>query len=306
MTKTTVLILGATGRTGSSIVDALLDNTDFTVIAAVRPSSASKPSVDDIKSRGVEIRLLDLKKDSVERLVEALVGVETVISTIVWTYLKLQKPLIDAAKKAGVKRFVPCDWATASPRGVMRLHDMKFEIQDYVKESGIGYTFIDVGWWTQLALPITDPSESDYPLIVESTKTVFGTGDVKNAVTDRRDIGKFVARIISDPRTQNRYVFIWGEEVTQNEVFATAERISGKKVDIAHKSEDDLVQMAKGEEDALGVLFAEYMLSIWVRGDNTIENAKKEEFGGALDARELYPDLKVRTLEEGAKELYLN
>ncbi|KAI5118178.1 hypothetical protein M0805_008419 [Coniferiporia weirii] len=306
MAKTTVLILGATGRTGSSIVDALLDNTDFIVIAAVRPSSASKPSVDALKSRGVEIRLLDLKNDSVEQLVEALVGVDTVISTIEWTDLELQKPLIDAAKKTGVKRFVPCDWATASPRGVMGLHDTKFDIQDYIKETGIGYTFIDVGWWIQLALPITDPSESDYPPIVESTKTIFGTGDVKNAVTDRRDIGKFVACIIGDPRTQNRHVFIWGEEVTQNEVLATAERVSGKKIDIAHKGEDDLVQTTKRKEDVFGVLFAEYMLSIWVRGDNTIENAKKEEFGGALDARELYPNLKVRTLEEGAKELYLN
>ncbi|KAI5118179.1 hypothetical protein M0805_008420 [Coniferiporia weirii] len=304
MGKSTVLILGATGRTGSSIVDALLDSANFTVIAGVRPSSASKPSVDVLKSRGVEIRLLDLEKASIDQLVHALDGVETVISTIEWTYLELQKSLVDAAKKAGVKRFIPCDWGTASPRGVMKLHDTKLGIQEYIKEAGVGYTFIDVGWWMKLVLPILNSKDNDFPFIIEASKSIFGTGDVKGAITDRDDIGKFVARIINDTRTQNRYVFIWGEEVTQHEAFAVAERISGKKIDVVHTGEDTLVKMAKEAENAMIVPYSQYMISIWIRGDNTVENAKKEEFGGALDARELYPDLKVRSLEEVAKEFY--
>ena len=46
------------------------------------------------------------------------------------------------------------------------------------------------------------------------------------------------------------------------------------------------------------------MYSMWVRGDNTIENAKKAEYGSALDARELYPDLKPKSLEEYYREVY--
>lgn len=37
------------------------------------------------------------------------------------------------------------------------------------------------------------------------------------------------------------------------------------------------------------------MHSVYVRCDNTIENAKKEEYGGALNARELYPDFQPRS-----------
>lgn len=48
----------------------------------------------------------------------------------------------------------------------------------------------------------------------------------------------------------------------------------------------------------------EYQYSLWFRGDNVVENAKKPEYGNALDARELYPDLKLRTLEAWAHELY--
>ena len=43
---------------------------------------------------------------------------------------------------------------------------------------------------------------------------------------------------------------------------------------------------------------------MWLRGDNTIEKAKRPEYGDALDARELYPDLKLRRLEDFAKDLY--
>lgn len=61
-----------------------------------------------------------------------------------------------------------------------------------------------------------------------------------------------------------------------------------------------LAQEAEGQMK----LRLEYPLSVFVRGDNVVANAKKEEYGAALDARELYPDLKVRTLENWAKEYY--
>lgn len=48
----------------------------------------------------------------------------------------------------------------------------------------------------------------------------------------------------------------------------------------------------------------QYHKIMWVLGENTVENAKKEEFGGALDAKELYPDLTPKTLREVAPAYY--
>lgn len=45
----------------------------------------------------------------------------------------------------------------------------------------------------------------------------------------------------------------------------------------------------------------EYAHSLYLRGDNTLENAKAH---GALDARELYPDFKPVTLTQHAEEFY--
>ena len=58
-----------------------------------------------------------------DEIAEYLKGVDTVISTLVFTQLDLQRPLIHAAKKAGVQRFVPDDWATPCVRGVRAFYD---------------------------------------------------------------------------------------------------------------------------------------------------------------------------------------
>lgn len=56
-------------------------------------------------------------------LVELLTGIDVVISCIYWANLKDQIPLAEAAKEAGVKRFVPSSFQTPTPRGVMQLAD---------------------------------------------------------------------------------------------------------------------------------------------------------------------------------------
>ncbi|KAL5498553.1 hypothetical protein ACEPAH_1907 [Sanghuangporus vaninii] len=304
MAKQSVIVIGATGATGSSIVSGLLENGSFVVIAGTRPSSASKPEVQALKARGVEIRIIDLENWTVEQIAESLQGVDTVISTIFFAEIPRQKLLVDACKKAGVKRFVPDDWATVCVRGVRQLHDQKLAIRDYVKEIGINYTFIDIGWWMQLTPPLID-IKFPLPLMKRVMSSYIGSGNVKCAVTDNRDIGKFVARIIADDRTLNQYVFCWSQEVTLNETIALAERVSGSKIDIENISADEMAKIVKDSSDKDRTA-TEYVYSLWVLGDNTVENAKKEEYGGALDARELYPDIgkELTTIEDFAKEFY--
>ncbi len=77
-----------------------------------------------MKGKGVKVVGVDLKgpKEDLER---AIAGIDIVISAVNYQGLKDQIPLVDAAKKAGVKRFIPCHFATVcAPRGVMSLHDV--------------------------------------------------------------------------------------------------------------------------------------------------------------------------------------
>lgn len=149
-------------------------------------------------------------------------------------------------------------------------------------------------------MPALDDSKESFPGFNQAaTRTVYGSGDVK-----RRDIGKYTARIISDDRTLNKYVLAYTEELTQKEIVAVAERVLGEKISsIQHVTAEALIK-TKDESEGPLKIFWEYLYSVFIRGDNTIENAKKDEYGGALDAKELYPDLKLISFTDYAKDFY--
>ncbi|OCB85047.1 NAD-binding protein [Sanghuangporus baumii] len=135
-----------------------------------------------------------------------------------------------------------------SNRGVSKsraldLENLKLDIQEYVKKTGVGYTFIDVGW-------CETGTSASYP-------TLTPQGAYRSPPSSS-----------TPARASDRYVFCWAEEVMQNEAPALARRGSSGKVKV------------KVDQ-----------LPLWVKGDNTVENAKGAEYGAALDAGELYPDL---------------
>ena len=75
------------------------------------------------RERGLEIRKCDLKA-SEEDLVEALSEIDVVISCVGPAEQQDQIPLAKAAKRAGVKRFVPCGFiSVCPPGGIMWLRD---------------------------------------------------------------------------------------------------------------------------------------------------------------------------------------
>lgn len=168
--------------------------------------------------------------------------------------------------------------------------------------------------------------------IADLSHTFVGAGDVKTAVTCRVDIGRFVARTLADPRTLNSYVFCHAEEVTQTEIYRIAESVSETNFDSAKNHVRNKLSfktfifilnyeqlpvnviveaISQAKEQAkinpsatqlnLNLIMQEYLNSLFVHGDNTLETAKKL---GALDARTLYPDFKPTTLKEYAVEFY--
>ncbi|KAI0764287.1 NAD-P-binding protein [Trametes elegans] len=312
--KPLVLVIGATGFTGQSVVNGLLKSGDFRVAALVRPSSLEKPVVKELRASGVEIRPGDAT-DSADKLKEVLSGVDIIVCTIIGTLIEAQRELFRVAKGVGVKRVVPNDWATPGQRGVRQLHDQKLAIRDYVKEIGLDATFIDVGWWMQGSLP---PPPHKKTALGEWLESIYGDGHNKMLVTDLRHIGTYVARILADPRTVNQVVIVWEDEVTQLQAHEIGEAASGeadtaraKRKYVSAEEVRERIEQAKAAfaEDptnfaaAVALYGAEYMLSMHILGENSLEFAKQL---GYLDARELYPDIPKYTLAEFAKEFYTN
>ncbi|KAE8424010.1 hypothetical protein BDV36DRAFT_242510 [Aspergillus pseudocaelatus] len=304
-TKQKVLLLGATGATGSSILDGLLETNQFDVEVLVRPGSVEKPSVQQIKDRGVPLRVADLNA-SEEELVSILQGIEILISAIGPHDLLQQKTLVRAAKSAGIKRFTPCAFITiAPPQGTMLLRDEKEIIYNEIKRLELPFTVVDVGYWHQISFPCLPSGRVDYAALVPNT-TIHGDGNAPNILTDIRDIGRFVSRIIADDRTLNKYVYTWGDILTENEILNVAEELSGEKVERQYESVQEMEKRLEDAQSSLSldptdpgkrtlVYITQYVYSKYVRQDNQPRYAK---YLGYLDARELYPDFKPISFRE--------
>ena len=191
--------------------------------------------------------------------------------------------------------------------GVMALRDAKEEVYNHILKLKLPYTIIDTGFWHQISFPRLDSGKIDGAIMIPKND-VYGDGSAPNLFTDLRDIGEFVARIIRDPRTLNKKVFTWSDELSQNEIYALVERLSGEKVSRNNISEDDVFKSvadawkayAEDESKARYLWMAEYNHSKYVRRDNTRKNAL---YLGYLDGKELYPDFKPVTFEELFKEV---
>lgn len=121
-----------------------------------------------------------------------------------------------------------CEWPLVTPSCARLRADcraQKLDVREYVRSLGVGYTFIDVGWWMQLSLP---SSSMQAGIVAEFSREVYAGGKKKNALTNLKDIGAYVSRIIADPRTLNQYVFVWQDAKTQVEAMEIGEQVSGE------------------------------------------------------------------------------
>ena len=140
---------------------------------------------------------------------------------------------------------------------------------------------------------------------------IVSDGNVRSAVTDQVDIGRFVARIIADPRTLNKQVFAYGDVITQNDAFDLVEKYTGETIPRNHVSKGQAGEIIKKATEAIAAnpadqaqmvttAVTEYKVSYGIRGDNVPERAA---YLGYLNVRELYTDLKTNSFEEFVKAL---
>ncbi|KAI1454353.1 NAD(P)-binding protein [Annulohypoxylon moriforme] len=305
-----VAILGATGQTGSVIVKSLLESAapKFEVVALTRPSSLQKPEVLALADKGVNIVAVDLAGPE-EEIVKALVGIDVVISAIYGGSVLSEIPLANAAKAAGVQRYIPCFFATVvPPKGVLQLRDLKEDVLNHIKKIKLPYTAIDVGWWYQVTLPRLPSGRIDYA-VVETSTVISGDGNTPMALTDLRDVGPYVIRIISDPRTLNHMVLAYNEVFTYNQVYDLLEKLGGEKLHRKYATAEDIEAQinaaatplpAPDSREFIALARLQYWYTCGIRGDNTPEYAK---YLGYLLTKDLYPEFKGVTLEAYAKEV---
>lgn len=306
-----VVVFGATGQTGSEIVNGLIKSpTRFDITAVSRPSAVDKVKNVEFRKQGIKVVGAEITGPR-EKLVEIMTGADVVLSAIYFTTIKNQKILIDLCKELGVKRFIPSSFGPVMPpMGVQGLREDKEEIINYIKLRHVPYTIIDVAWWFQIT-PCRVPSgRTDY-VNQPIDGSIPADGEVPVAFADVRSIGANVAKIIADPRTLNKYVYIYDEVFTYNQVNKLLEEVTGEKVEPGYmpvQEVEETIAKAKAKlavdpADAMANMarsLAEYQLALGIRGDTAPEVAR---YLGYLEARDLYPDVERKTLRAWFEEV---
>ncbi|SDE31707.1 Uncharacterized conserved protein YbjT, contains NAD(P)-binding and DUF2867 domains [Pricia antarctica] len=143
-----ILVAGAHGTTGQKIIKILKNSEDFEPIAMVRVNE----QVDFFKSQDVKTVVANLEDD----LSQAVKNIDKVIfaagsggEKVVEVDQEGAKRLIDASKKAGIKKFVMLSSIGAGhPEKADQLKDYlkaKHNADEYLKNSGLHYTIVRPG-----------------------------------------------------------------------------------------------------------------------------------------------------------------
>ncbi|KAG4416856.1 hypothetical protein IFR04_009998 [Cadophora malorum] len=292
--KLEVVLVGASGATGVSIINTLLKEPE--IFPSLAPALSTNQSGFDLAKRGIRVLAVDLLGPEND-LFTALKGTQVVISTIfpLGTHQE-QINLVNASHKAGVSRIVPGCWGpVVPPAGVLTMREEKEQIINHIKKIKLPYTIIDVGNWYQTNLPRVPSGKLDY-MITEQMRYLSSEVDAKVAMSDIRDIGKQVAKIIVDERTLNKYVLAFSEILTQRELLDVVRKCTGEEPLVKEVTNAEVENLLSDAKDvsmsdptnivkAVQLAVLEYFYSWAIRGDTSIENAK---YLGYLDTKELY------------------
>ncbi|KAH6609065.1 nad-p-binding [Trichoderma cornu-damae] len=258
----TVAIAGGGSSIASNIIPAILAAKKHQLVILSR---SPRP---DLEKQGAIIKVVDYS--SREQLTKALDGVHTVISCI-WSYgpelAGSQITLLEAAKEANVKRFVPSDWGIPAYDKIST-YKPKAAVWEAVQASGLEYTRFIPGLWMNVWAVGAPRDEAggrsgyEGPAFLVDIQggsiLIPGDGSCKLVVTDMKDIGKYVAAAL-DFETWDGDSLIVGERLSVNELVDKIEKVTGKALDKSYISLEGIDAVLAGDADALTKVIHEFL-----------------------------------------------
>lgn len=258
-----VLVVGATGFLGTQICRLAVD-AGHQVSGLVRDSS-DPDRVAGLGDLGVAPVRGDLREK--ETLAEAVGGVDAVISTatavgrhgqesIEEVDRVGQKALVDAAREAGVRRFIYVSFS-ADIGGDDPLTQAKREVERSVRESGMVWTVLKPSCfmesWLSPALGFDFPNRE---------VTVFGSGERPVSYISLVDVAAFAVQSLEWTETENAEIELGGPEaVSPLEAVRIFEEEVGEPIAVQHVPEEALRQQAESAPDPLERSFGALMLA---------------------------------------------
>ena len=215
-----ILLTGATGKTGSATAKAL-NERGIKFRALIR----NEEKREDIESLGGEVIIGSIEnKEAVD---QSMVDVETALILLPNSenQLSLEKQLVDSAKQAGANRIVKMSSIEATPDATSPIPRLHLESEEYIQQSGLDWTMVKPNFYMQNLL-------ASAATIKDQGKIFLPMGEGKTGMIDTTDVGKVLAKVLSEDGHESMNHEITGPEILS--FFEVAEIFTqglGKQVD---------------------------------------------------------------------------
>jgi uncharacterized protein YbjT (DUF2867 family) len=265
-----ILVAGATGLVGREACRLLLEKKK--PVRAIRRKNSNPEVVSDLKKRGAEVVFADLKDKA--SLWAACRNVERVISTATSTLSRQegdsidtvdrqgQIALIDAARAAGVRRFVLISFNHEKASAKCELTEAKDAVEKHLIKSGMEYTILRAGFFMEVWLSPALGFDA-----AAGKATIYGSGKNPLSWISLLDVAAFAVESVENPAARNQIIEIGGPEaVSPLEVVRIFEKATGRKFEVQHVPDEALQAQRAAATDPLQHSFASLML-YYAKGD---------------------------------------
>lgn len=245
-----IAITGATGLLGQHVVESLLQTVPANQIVAFARDVKKGAT---LSQKGVLVRQADYNDKA--SLITALQGVDKLLlisSSDVGKRTVQHRNVIEAAKSADVQ-FIAYTSILHADRSPLSLHVEHVETEKMLADSGLSYTLLRNGWYTENYL-------ASVPAALEHGIFLGAAGDGKIASATRADYALAAARVISEEGHIGKVYELAGDEAwTLEQLAKELTKQSGKQVIYNNLSQADFVAALKtaGLPDELSNMLAD-------------------------------------------------
>jgi uncharacterized protein YbjT (DUF2867 family) len=231
-----ILIVGASGALGSIVARRLLEKEK-----AVRGMSRMpQEKLAGLKEMGAEVFQGDLRDPaSLRRACDGALKVVAAAHSIFGrgderselVDDKGHRDLIDAASEAGVQQFVYVSVIGASPDHPSQFARYKYDVEQYLKASGLPYTIIRASCFMSFHVHTL----IGQPILETGKVRLFGKGESLRNFVDEGDVADCVLIALEDPDLHGETIEIGGpDNLATVDVVEVYEQLSGREVKVRH------------------------------------------------------------------------